>query len=310
MNRYDDWMIDRPTDGLPDASADTKTHPLVVNTVANLSLLDAAKMPYILTSQLAASGLRYQSLFQGPTSEDLKERAPYLVELEKDNALTQKLFTGTKGVNGLWAKELGLFLQSEVGFGTLRKHVRKFTRIRDADGKWMLLRFWDPSFAEAGARHSLDLFQSIFSHADRVLWAWDHQCLHFTDLSRRASPSGVPPLNNNIVSPRIAAALSEAHRDKTIIAIAETLWAQPNNLPHATWQDARETLLRWGITALQRLGLGTQKYLKTYLLFRATFPNAFEYTPHGPAIENILLQPISEQARMTQLSHYLEAHVA
>ncbi|MDA7423009.1 DUF4123 domain-containing protein [Tritonibacter multivorans] len=127
------------------------------------ALLDAAKMPYILTSQLAASGLRYQSLFQGPTSEDLKERAPHLVELEKDNALTQKLFTGTKGVNGLWAKELGLFLRSEVGFDTLRKHFRKFTRFRDADGKWMLLHFWDPSFAEAGARHMVQLLRTYFS---------------------------------------------------------------------------------------------------------------------------------------------------
>jgi hypothetical protein len=110
------------------------------------AILDAAKMPYLLTSLLEDSELRYQSLFQGQTQEDLKEHAPYLVELEDNNSFTRRLFTGPKGVNGLWEKELGIYVRSRAGFDELRKHFRKFTRVQDEAGKWYFFRFWEPIF--------------------------------------------------------------------------------------------------------------------------------------------------------------------
>ncbi|GAB2597664.1 DUF4123 domain-containing protein [Nitrincola alkalisediminis] len=107
------------------------------------AVLDAAKMPYLLTSLLEDSGLRHQSLFQGKAQEDLAEYAPYLVELAEDNDFTRRLFTGPDGVCGLWDKELGIFLRSRAGFDAVRKHLRKFTKVQDEDGKWFYFRFWE-----------------------------------------------------------------------------------------------------------------------------------------------------------------------
>ncbi|WP_170207285.1 DUF4123 domain-containing protein [Roseinatronobacter monicus] len=109
------------------------------------AVLDAAKMPYLLTSLLDSSGLRYQSLFQGAAQEELGEHAPYLVELKDGHDFTRRLFTGPDGVGGLWDKELGIFIRSRAGFDALRKHLRKFTRVQDEDGKWFYFRFWEKS---------------------------------------------------------------------------------------------------------------------------------------------------------------------
>ena len=114
--------------------------------LATYAVLDAAKMPYLLTSLLESSGLRYQSLFQGQAQEELGEHAPYLVELKDSHDFTRRLFTGPDGINGLWEKELGIFIRSRASFDALRKHLRKFTRVQDEEGKWFLWRFWEGEY--------------------------------------------------------------------------------------------------------------------------------------------------------------------
>ena len=134
-----------PILGQPEPTAAEIAHYGSVENVPPLktyAILDAAKMPSLLTSQLDNSGLRYQSLFQGKAQEELKEYAPYLVDLEDGNDFTRKLFTTDKAM-GLWEKELGIFVRSRVGFEELRKHFRKFTRVQDENGKWFYFRFWE-----------------------------------------------------------------------------------------------------------------------------------------------------------------------
>ena len=114
-----------------------------VPSMKTYAILDAAKLPNLLTGLLEASQLQYQSLFQGEAQGELKEQAPYLVELKEDNSFTRQLFTGPEGVNGLWDKELGIYIRSRAPFADIRKHFRKFTRVQDEDGKWFLFRFWD-----------------------------------------------------------------------------------------------------------------------------------------------------------------------
>ncbi len=120
--------------GQPDLTDDTP--PLTT-----YALLDAAKMPYLLISLLESSDLHYQSLFQGEAQEELAEHAPYLVELTEDSGFTQRLFTGPEGICGLWEKDLGIFLRSGAGFEALRKHLRKFIKVQNKDGKWFYFRF-------------------------------------------------------------------------------------------------------------------------------------------------------------------------
>jgi len=111
--------------------------------LATFAVLDAGKTPYLLTSLLESSGLRYQSLFQNKAQEELGEHAPFLVELKDSNDFTRRLFTRQEGAGGLWEKELGIFIRSRAGFDALRKHLRKFTRVQDEEGNWFYFRFWD-----------------------------------------------------------------------------------------------------------------------------------------------------------------------
>lgn len=107
------------------------------------AVLDAAKMPYLLPGFLDGSGLHYESLLQGQAQEELENHAPYLVALEDDNHFTRRLFTGPKGVNGIWHKVTPFMIRTPVDFSTLRKHLRKFLRIQDEAGKWYYFRFWE-----------------------------------------------------------------------------------------------------------------------------------------------------------------------
>ncbi|QEW06024.1 DUF4123 domain-containing protein [Nitrincola iocasae] len=114
--------------------------------LATYAVLDAAKMPYLLTSLLESSDLQYRSLFQGEAQYELAEHAPYLVELTEDSDFTRRLFTGPEGLCGLWERELGIFLRSRTGFEALRKHLRKFTKVQGEDGKWFYFRFWEGAY--------------------------------------------------------------------------------------------------------------------------------------------------------------------
>ena len=138
--------------------------------LAAYAVLDAAKMPYLLTSLLETSGLQYQSLFQGEAQEELGEYAPYLVELKDGHDFTRRLFTGPDGIGGLWEKELGIFLRSRAGFDALRRHLRKFTKVQDEEGKWYYFRFWE-------ARALPNYLCSITSDAERVdQWLHGNGC--------------------------------------------------------------------------------------------------------------------------------------
>ncbi|TNE63189.1 MAG: DUF4123 domain-containing protein [Rhodobacteraceae bacterium] len=105
------------------------------------AVLDAAKMPYLLTSQLDSSELHHQSLFHGETQEELREHAPCLVELEDGNDFTRKLFTTDKAM-GLWEKELGIFIRSRADFAAIRKHFRKFIVLDRPRGSCILDPAW------------------------------------------------------------------------------------------------------------------------------------------------------------------------
>ena len=135
------------------------------------AVLDAGKMPYLLTASLQGSGLEYQSLFQGETQEELKEYAPYLVRLEEGNDFTRKLFTQADPPLGLWDKGLGIYLRSRASFAQVRKHLRKFTRIQDEQGKWYFFRFWEGCYIEGFLQHSsMSVTSKFFTHVSSVIY--------------------------------------------------------------------------------------------------------------------------------------------
>ncbi|OCX60459.1 hypothetical protein BFP70_17775 [Thioclava sp. SK-1] len=105
------------------------------------AVLDAAALP-LLEERLETSGLRYRALFKGAAQEELSAAAPWLVELQDGNSFTRKLFTSTGRSSGLFDAGPGFFVRSRVDLDVLWAHLRKFTRLREPDGKWLFFRFW------------------------------------------------------------------------------------------------------------------------------------------------------------------------
>ncbi|WP_179381795.1 DUF4123 domain-containing protein [Jannaschia marina] len=112
------------------------------------AVLDAAKLPG-LPEMLETSGLDHACLFQGAAAEELRDVAPYLVRLEEGHRFTRGLFTQGEGPGDMWDRESGIFLRSQGSLNDLRKHLRKFTKLQDGEGKWFYFRFWEHHVQEA-----------------------------------------------------------------------------------------------------------------------------------------------------------------
>ncbi|UWQ79509.1 DUF4123 domain-containing protein [Leisingera sp. S132] len=106
------------------------------------ALLDAAKVPALL-ELLETSGLEHRCLFKGTAYDELKEAAPWIVRLEEGNSFTRSLFTHSDAPWHLWDAEPGLYLRSRGTLEQMWQQLRKFTRVRDENGKWFYFRFWE-----------------------------------------------------------------------------------------------------------------------------------------------------------------------
>lgn len=101
------------------------------------AILDAARDERILTL-MQESVEEHRSLYEGPQGATLADVAPYLVALPQGSALLEALV-----LEG-WGKHWGVFLTSERPFTETRRHFRKFLMARDATGRELYFRFYDP----------------------------------------------------------------------------------------------------------------------------------------------------------------------
>lgn len=127
---------------VPDALSDRLFGPSQAPIYA---ILDAAKVAH-LPEELANSGLHHRCLFKDQAFDDYKDVAPWLVRLEADHLFTRNLFTQSDAPWHLWGKAPGIFVQSSSPFDAIWAHFRKFTKVRNGQGKWFYFRFWEPDF--------------------------------------------------------------------------------------------------------------------------------------------------------------------
>ena len=106
------------------------------------AILDAAKVTN-LGEMLETSGLDHRCLFTGDAYDRLKEVAPWIVQLKDGNTFTRNLFTRSDVPWHMWDKEPGIYIRSRGSLKDMWNHFRKFTRIRDEQGKWFYFRFWE-----------------------------------------------------------------------------------------------------------------------------------------------------------------------
>ncbi len=112
------------------------------------AILDAAKVTN-LPEMLETSGLPYRCLFKGNAFDELKDTAPWIVQLEEGNAFTRNLFTSSDAPWHLWEREPGIYVRSRGTMDDMWRHFRKFTKVQDEHGHWFYLAFWRGSVLSA-----------------------------------------------------------------------------------------------------------------------------------------------------------------
>lgn len=92
--------------------------------------------------------LDMRSLYAGKLAEELKQQAPYLINVTlsqeqlDDDSLVPKFHRDF--FSNYWGKSTGIFIQSTETLDNVIFHLKKFLKIQDDNGKWFFFRFFDP----------------------------------------------------------------------------------------------------------------------------------------------------------------------
>lgn len=111
--------------------------------------------------------LPIKSLFNGKSAEQLRENAPYIIDL----TLSGQAFSDNSLVSSFhkdfftrhWDQGTGILIRTHDDLDQVRNHFRKFTRVTMEDDKrWVYFRFYDPrilpAFIEALEENDLHKF--------------------------------------------------------------------------------------------------------------------------------------------------------
>jgi hypothetical protein len=105
------------------------------------AILDGARDPAI-EEAVKSSGAEHCCLYAGPLHPELAAVAPYLVSLPSDahwtRARMRTFFERTRALSS------GVFVTAQEELEAMRRHFRRFLRVRTEDGKTLLFRFYDP----------------------------------------------------------------------------------------------------------------------------------------------------------------------
>jgi|HubBroStandDraft_6_1064221.scaffolds.fasta_scaffold306812_3 pSer/pThr/pTyr-binding forkhead associated (FHA) protein len=126
------------------------------------AILDTARDARV-AELLAESVDESRSLYEGAEDEVLADVAPQLVAFRAGSALLERL------VRAGWGRSFGVFVESDASFKALRRHLRRFLMVDEADtGRRMYFRFYDPRVLRAflplaTARQRDELFADVIA---------------------------------------------------------------------------------------------------------------------------------------------------
>lgn len=169
--------------------------------------------------------LECQCLFKGKAKEELKEIAPYLMDITlPDRAYGEAKFVPSFHRNffasawnpkiyaesgGMTHLETGIFIRTKDEFDVVWRRLRKFTRLQDDEGKWVLARFWDPRITHAFVQ-GLSPVQSA-NLLDRDTWILHTAGQTLTDPSlAQTLHHAQPQLREGAGPPKLDARLRES----------------------------------------------------------------------------------------------------
>jgi hypothetical protein len=101
-------------------------------------IVDCARDRRIFGMVLDCFYSSHSCLFSGSLDPAIQVVAPYLLELEHDDARTRRF------ISEAWGNSWGVFLRCDTTSDKLRKHLRRFLTVKDPKGQRMLFRYYDP----------------------------------------------------------------------------------------------------------------------------------------------------------------------
>ncbi|HEY6330931.1 MAG TPA: DUF4123 domain-containing protein [Blastocatellia bacterium] len=101
------------------------------------AVLDGASASGLL-DKLYGLQPEFECLYRGEIEPDIAYVAPYLVRLDADSEFAR--WTISQG----WGRHWGIFVTSSEDFRALRRHLRMFLVVYDADGRPLRFRYYDP----------------------------------------------------------------------------------------------------------------------------------------------------------------------
>lgn len=131
------------------------------------AIIDAARSDRAL--QLVEESIDpYASLYDGEQGRAFDDIAPYLVYLQPNSWLLERL------VSEGWGDAWGIYVESSAGFDKVRRHFRKFLKVGvEGEAKPMFFRFYDPRV--------LGTFAEVMSYEQRAEFLEQIQTIRFED---------------------------------------------------------------------------------------------------------------------------------
>jgi hypothetical protein len=96
-----------------------------------------------ISAMLASSFLEHSCLYSGDLAPEVRSVAPYLIQLEYNDARTDRF------IERGWGNSWGVFLKCDMRLDLLRRHLREFLIVRDPLGNSLLFRYYDPRVLRA-----------------------------------------------------------------------------------------------------------------------------------------------------------------
>lgn len=101
-------------------------------------IVDAARDRRIYGLLLECFYFQHTCVFSGYFEPELKVVAPYLIQLEYDDAKARRF------MRLAWGNSWGVFLKCDTGLQTLRRHLRTLLVVSDESGNRLMFRYYDP----------------------------------------------------------------------------------------------------------------------------------------------------------------------
>lgn len=128
-------------------------------TVYSYILLDGALWQEDMDPARQA-GASYRSLYRGKPAEELGSVAPYLFLLSGNKSFEE--WVNNRVQRDPESRRV-LRLESTLDIDELRRHLRRFLRVKTEDGKWLLFRLYDPYVINCVIPNLSDVqFNSLF----------------------------------------------------------------------------------------------------------------------------------------------------